>query len=107
MKENQVSKESFELFELLTQKQFTLEAVGLSSKNIFDWQKKGILWDAKPEKGRRRYNSLEYVWLKIVMELREFGMPHESISNLKSFLLKPVGVDVLFEILVAVEEDTP
>lgn len=95
--------ESFKLTEFLTEKQFTLASIGLTDKIAFDWTRSGLYLEEKTSKGRRKYNAIEYVWLRMVKELREFGLPYESIKKLKDFLLQKVDIEnLLVEIM---EED--
>ncbi|MBL7900285.1 MAG: MerR family transcriptional regulator, partial [Crocinitomicaceae bacterium] len=91
------------LSEFLTEKQFTLASIGLSDKIAFDWTRSGLYLEEKTSKGRRKYNAIEYVWLRMVKELREFGLPYESLKKLKAFLLQKVDIEsLLVEIM---EED--
>lgn len=95
--------ESLKLSEFLTEKQFTLASIGLSDKIAFDWTRSGLYLEEKTSKGRRKYNAIEYVWLRMVKELREFGLPYESLKKLKAFLLQKVDIEsLLVEIM---EED--
>lgn len=82
--------ESLELIKFLNQKQYTLADIGLKEKQAFDWSKAGLYLEEKKAKGRRKYNAIEYVWLRLINELREFGLSYDAIRRLKSFLLKPI-----------------
>ncbi|MBL4862659.1 MAG: MerR family transcriptional regulator [Crocinitomicaceae bacterium] len=84
-----MDKEQMQLLEYLWDRKFTLEVIGINSKLVFDWSKQGLLLDPeKPKKGRRKYSIVEFVWLKLVIKLREFGLSLDAIRNLREFLLE-------------------
>lgn len=72
--------------EALIKEQYQLSDIGLTSKTAFDWQKAGIYPKERKSKFRRKYNGLEYTWLRMVFELRELGLSLSSIEKLKEFL---------------------
>lgn len=92
------SKNKNELLQFLWDRRYSLDDVGLSAKNIFDWSKQGLLLDPIKPKARRKYSILEFVWLKLVVGLREFGMSLDSIRNLRSQLLVAIDTPVMFEV---------
>ena len=103
----QTIEESVSLVAFLTEKQFTLASIGLTDKIAFDWTRSGLYLEEKTSKGRRKYNAIEYVWLRMVKELREFGLPYDAIRNLRSFVLQKIDIQkMLLEIMGAeVESD--
>lgn len=72
--------------EALIKEQYQLSDIGLTSKTAFDWQKAGIYPKERKSKFRRKYNGIEYTWLRMVFELRELGLSLSSIQRLKKFL---------------------
>jgi len=88
----QIIDESISLVAFLLKKQYALSNIGLSDKIAFDWTKSGLYLEEKKTKGRRKYNAIEYVWLRLVKELREFGFPLDSIRKLKAFLLTKIDL---------------
>lgn len=74
------------IVESLITERFQLSDVGLTSKIVFDWEKAGVLPKPRRSKFRRKYNGIEYVWLRMVSELREFGISIPAILKLKEFL---------------------
>ncbi|MBK7128236.1 MAG: MerR family transcriptional regulator [Crocinitomicaceae bacterium] len=93
-------EESMRFIAYLSDKKFTLAHIGLSDKVSFDWTKSGLYLEEKNVKGRRKYNAIEYVWLRLVKELREFGLSYDAIRNVKSVVLKKVKVqDYLLQLL--------
>ncbi|HLV43122.1 MAG TPA: MerR family transcriptional regulator [Brumimicrobium sp.] len=88
--------DSGELIRFLTKKQFGLSGIGISDKMAFDWRKAGIYLEEKKSRGRMKYNAIEYVWLRLVTELRAFGLSIEAIKQLKSYLLLSVDFKQMF-----------
>lgn len=80
-------KEIEEVTDLLYKEHFQLSDIGLTSKIAFDWSKVGIYLRERKSKYRRKYNGLEYVWLRLVKELREIGLSIDAIRNLRDYLL--------------------
>jgi hypothetical protein len=79
----------------LKEKQYELINIGISSKTAFDWRGNGIYLEENKTKYRMKYSAIEYIWLLLVKELREFGLPLKSILKLKEFLLFPINVEQL------------
>jgi len=90
--------------EALIKEQYQLSDIGLTSKTAFDWQKAGIYPKERKSKFRRKYNGLEYTWLRMVFELRELGLSLSSIHRLKEFLFKENDV-IEFMLEAIFEED--
>lgn len=78
--------------EVMFEENFQLSDIGLAAKTAFDWSNAGIYLRARKSKYRRKYNGVEYVWLRLVKELREFGLPIQSILNLKNYLLSEMNL---------------
>ncbi len=77
---------------VMFEENFQLSDIGLSAKIAFDWSNAGIYLRERKTKYRRKYNGVEYVWLRLVKELREFGLPIQSILNLKNYLLSEMNL---------------
>lgn len=78
--------------EVMFEENFQLSDIGLAAKTAFDWSNAGIYLRERKSKYRRKYNGVEYVWLRLVKELREFGLPIQSILNLKNYLLSEMNL---------------
>ena len=78
--------------QIMFEESFLLSDIGLSAKTAFDWSNGGIYLRERKSKHRRKYNGVEYVWLRLVKELREFGLPIQSILNLKNYLLSEMDL---------------
>lgn len=89
---------------LLIEEKFQLSDIGLTSKTAFDWSRSGIYLTERKSKYRRKYNGVEYVWLRMVKELRDFGLSINAIVSLRNFLLQPFDYKQLFSELTEMEE---
>ncbi len=74
--------------------QFTISDVGITHRWITHWDDVGLI-DQKRENGSwRRFSFLEYVWLRIIVELRNFKVPLETIKKLKGNLFQPIQLPI-------------
>ena len=70
----------------IRQPKFTINDVGVEHRWITNWDKDRLLFN-KYEPGKwRKFNLIEYVWLKIVIQLREFNVPLATIKNFRDNL---------------------
>ncbi len=91
--------ESFEtLFERLTLPLLLLKDCGVGSKNFNDWRRAGLWFDDADEKRTWTKLSLEqYVWLKMIQQLRQFGCSTELIFSVKQKLIVVPDWEALFK----------
>ncbi len=92
--------------ELMFEESFLLSDIGLTAKTAFDWSNAGLYLRERKSKSRRKYNGVEYVWLRLVKELREFGLPIQSILNLKTDLLTEMDLMAHYTALFETEDLT-
>ena len=57
----------------------------ITRKQIYDWTKEGLI-DANETNGWRRFSIMDALWLKIICELREFGMGWNNIKIVRESL---------------------
>ena len=66
-----------------------LSITGVSPRTIFHWRKTGLI-DTITLNGEERtwvrINLIEYVWIKIIQVMRDFGIPMETIKKTKKML---------------------
>ena len=96
-KDFDLTEEQLEILGFLWERKHSLDSLGISSKNIFDWAKQGLLLDPVKPKARRKYSIVEFVWLKLIVGLREFGLPLQSIRNLRETLLAVITFPEIFD----------
>ncbi len=93
-----------DLMVFLKDKRFELANMGVSYKNAYDWRTSGLYLQDKQRKYRMKYSPIEYVWLLLVKEIREFGLSFDAIKKVKNFLMMPVDIEAL--LLAMREKDT-
>lgn len=82
------------------EKEIPLSEIGISSWTFFDWKKKGLIPFAAGN-DRVKLNLIEYVWIRALQELREFGVPYSELSHMKDYLF---DTELFFEALAHSEE---
>lgn len=86
-------QEFFQFYEKLQAPMFTLKDAGIVSKLFQDWQKAGFWYHAyapaAPTEKRQwtRLNLEEFIWLKLIQQLRQLGASTEIILKVKEHLL--------------------
>ena len=87
LKEHNISIESIEkLYPKLYEKAMNLSVTGVPARVYFYWKKSGLIVDtteSTTEKGWLKINLIEYLWIKIIVILREYGVPFEKIKEMK------------------------
>lgn len=101
----EMSPEEIELIEFLWERKYSLDDVGISPKNVFDWSKQGLLLDPVKPKGRRKYSIVEFVWLKLIVGLREFGLSLDAIRNLRGTLLELISFPEYYQAILDPENE--
>src|SRR2546423_1589408 len=84
----------FELGYFFSQDIFSPKDLGVSYTNINYWDKQGIL--SSNRKGKtawRNFNFLDYVWLRVIDELRDLGVPTWLIKEAKDIYFEPMEFD--------------
>jgi len=97
--------EMIKMFLFINEKRYSLKTIGIEAKTIFDWTNSGLLIDEKPEKGRRKYNVIEFVWIQMLVELRKFGLSHEALRVLKSTVMKEYKITEIIKLALSDELD--
>lgn len=97
--------EAKEIGEVLFKDQFQLSDIGLTPKTAFDWTNYGIYLRERDSKYRRSYNGIEYVWLRMVKDLREIGLPVKAIQKVRDYLLTKIDLVEYFNNLNDPEDE--
>jgi Predicted transcriptional regulators len=95
-------KKSARFFSFLSQDQFTIKDTDITYRVINHWSKLGLLKDSRNEQesGWRKFSFIDVAWIKILSELRTFGLSlnkvkvaFQSISK-DDFVLLEYGVSL-------------
>lgn len=89
---------------LIDERAYTVKNVGVSNRVMSHWDSQGVSGPSgRPdEKAWRKFNFQELVWLKIVQELRAFGMSLEQLKNARKTMFTFEGKELLWPFKFAV-----
>ena len=77
---------------------FTLKDVGVSHRWVAHWQENGLMINDFVEGKMKRLNLVEYVWLKLIIKLREFKIPLRVIKAVKESLFTRLPVEDMLKV---------
>lgn len=82
-----------ELCERLLQKSFIGTDTGVAYRSINHWEKFGLIDDGREEAQRwRRFSFVEFIWIRMIDEMRKMGLPMETIKIVKGHLFQPADI---------------
>ncbi len=87
LQSEQASKFS-ELSIKILEKNFTTTQVGVSYRWITFWDERGLLPSVTEKRKWRKFSFVEYVWLKMIIELRKYNISLDIICRLKDSLFE-------------------
>ena len=76
----------YELGESLNYKQFSLRDAGITSRVHHNWRRAGLIPDAEEDGKWVYFDFFQYLWLQLIKDLRDFGLPLEIIATVKGTL---------------------
>ena len=71
------------LLDVINEPKFYLKDIGVSGKVMNDWIKYALVDETKEKGTWRKYTLKEAIWIKLIEELRFFGIPLKTIKNIK------------------------
>jgi DNA-binding transcriptional MerR regulator len=82
-----------DILESISIPKFSISDIGLNSRVINNWEKKGLfLKDHDPRK-RRKFDLIDAVWMKMIQKMRRFEISLNTIGKVKESLESEVTVD--------------
>ena len=94
------NRESFnikKLYQQIKEKRFLGKDVGVTYRWISYWDTKGLLIGDYSEGKWRKFDMVEFVWLKMIIKLREFNISIDKIKWIKENLIQNVKVSELID----------
>jgi DNA-binding transcriptional MerR regulator len=82
------------LYPRIKERRAPLSTLGISPRTFIHWKEQGLVWHVETDEEKRtwvRLNVYEYVWLRCVIAMREFGVPLENISAFKAEVEKSMA----------------
>lgn len=77
---------------------FALKDTGIAYRNINHWDSQGLLRTQRQEEGKwRRFSFVDYVWLRIVNNLRNLGIPIFLITRLKEEVFTDLSIGAVVD----------
>jgi len=87
-----------ELYEVLNEQRLSAKDTGVNYRMINHWDEKGIIRFSRTNKdSNRKFSFLDFIWIKIVNELRSFGVKLPVIQKIASDIYEPIPLRELFD----------
>lgn len=86
------------IYELVTEKKLWVKDTGIAYRVINHWDKMGIIqFGRETKEGNRKFSFVDFVWVKIVSELRNFGMKVPLIQQIYSEIFEQLPMKKLLD----------
>ncbi len=80
-----------DLYELINEKRLTVKDTGINYRMINHWDTMGIIRFGRNHKeGNRKFSFADYIWIKVVNELRSFGVKLPIIKSMAQDIYAPI-----------------
>lgn len=86
-----------ELYKQLGRPIFLLKDADITYRTVLDWDRKGLLENSRAQSEWRRYDYVQFVWIKLINELRSFGVPIPIIQKIRTEIFVKFNLKWLFE----------
>ncbi len=82
-----------ELSERLMQKSFIGTDTGVPYRSINHWENSGLIDNDRGEaRSWRRFSFVEFIWIRMIDEMRKVGLPMDTIKAVKQSLFQPASI---------------
>src|SRR5688572_3290859 len=81
-------QEQAEISSELLDKEFTSKQLGISYRKISNWDLEGLIPFDLPSGKWHSFSFMEACWIKVIFELRKFGLPISAIKKLKDEIVQ-------------------
>lgn len=81
-----VIREFSSIVDSVTELRFTVTDVGISSRVMSYWATEGLLFEDYREHKWRLLDLVSLVWMKMIVRMRDYGIPFETIRNIRKEL---------------------
>ncbi len=94
------SPHSKKIADFLNQKIKHTKDLPFTYRILNHWEEKKLIDSERPDdKGWRRFSIMDQVWLLVIQNLRDFGMPLEKIQPIKSLFTQPIDQTYSFPLM--------
>lgn len=86
--ESNICVQAIQALGIIRERKFELKDLGVSSRVILSWQQQGLLVEGMISEERKggKLNLTEWVWFKMIVELREIGVTLKRIRDFGEWL---------------------
>ena len=88
--------------QVLNNTERNLKFDSITYRQLNSWEKEGLLTVQREGREWRRFSIIDAVWVKLIKELREFGMSREQLKVTKQSLEFESDKYVTFRIQIAI-----
>jgi DNA-binding transcriptional MerR regulator len=89
-----------ELYQVINEETLGAKDIGVNYRVINHWDEKGIIRFKRDTKdSNRKFSFVDFIWIKIVNDLRSFGVKLPVIEKIASEIYKPLPLKDLFDTL--------
>ncbi len=82
-----------DLYEPITEQRLTVKDTGINYRVINHWDNKGLIrFGRNSKEGNRKFSFVDFIWIKVVNELRSFGVQLPLIKKIADDVYEPVPV---------------
>ncbi len=86
-----------ELMTTISQQNLSAKTIGVSYRTICHWDEKGIIRFSRTNAdANRKYSFVDYIWIKVVEELRSFGVELPIIQKIVTEIYSPIPIKDIF-----------
>lgn len=87
---------AFGICDTITKPLFTVNSLGLSYRTVNYWDKNNLLLsERKSEKAWRKFSFIDFIWINMIQDLRDFGFSTKTIHKIKALCTEPVPERIL------------
>lgn len=87
---------TFGICDTITKPLFTVNNLGLSYRTVNYWDKNNLLLsERKSEKAWRKFSFIDFIWINMIQDLRDFGFSTKTIHKIKALCTQPVPKSVM------------
>lgn len=88
------------LMETISKERLSSRTLGVSYRTICHWDEKGIIrFSRENSEANRKYSFVDYVWIKVVEELRSFGVELPIIQKIVKDMYAPIPIKDIFGLI--------
>ena len=87
-----------ELHEVLNEQRLSAKDTGVNYRVINHWDEKGIIrFTCANKDSNRKFSFIDFIWIKIVNELRSFGVKLPVIQKIATDIYQPLPMRMVFD----------